>query len=144
MAGAGFTESKNSLSFRVFAYQIGCGFMVSYRNRLEIIADILNATGSGAKKTRIMYLANLSHKLLKKYLGETIKVGLLYFNHDCYEVTEKGRSFIERYGDFSSKYSKIKGELEKMVFEREVLERMCESPANSNSKVDMLRNKQRA
>jgi predicted transcriptional regulator len=118
--------------------------MVSYRNRLEIIADILNATGGGAKKTRIMYLANLSYKLLEKYLGETVKVGLVFFNHDCYEVTEKGRSFIERYGDFSSKYSKIKGELEKMVFEREVLERMCELPANSNSKVDMLRNSKRA
>jgi predicted transcriptional regulator len=115
--------------------------MVSYRNRLEIIADILNATGSGAKKTRIMYLANLSYKLLEKYLGETVKVGLVFFNHDCYEVTEKGRSFIERYGDFSSKYSKIKGELEKMVFEREVLERMCELSANPSSKVNMLNNR---
>ena len=115
--------------------------MVNYRNRLEIIADILNAVGDGAKKTRIMYLANLSYKLLEKYLEETVNVGLVYFNHDCYEVTEKGRSFIERYGDFSSKYSKIKGELEKIMFEREVLERMCESPANLSSKAKMQRSK---
>jgi predicted transcriptional regulator len=115
--------------------------MVSYRGRLEIIADILNATGSGAKKTRIMYLANLSYKLLEKYLGETVKVGLVFFNRDCYEVTEKGRSFIERYADFSSRYSKIKGALDKVMFEREVLERMCESPANSGSRVSMLSNK---
>jgi predicted transcriptional regulator len=118
--------------------------MVKYRDRLEIIADILNAVGNGAKKTRIMYVANLSYKLLEKYLGETVRVGLIYFNHDSYEMTEKGRSFIERYGDFSSKYSKIKGELEKMLFEREVLERMCESPSNSNSKAAMLRNSKRA
>jgi predicted transcriptional regulator len=120
------------------------GFVVKYRSRLEIIADILNAVGNGSKKTRIMYAANLSYMLLEKYLGEAIKGGLVCFNHDSYEMTEKGRSFIERYGDFSSKYSKIKGELEKAMFEREVLERMCESPANSNSKVDMLRNSKRA
>jgi predicted transcriptional regulator len=111
---------------------------------LEIIADILNAVGNGAKKTRIMGLANLSYKLLEKYLGETVNIGLVYFNHDCYEVTEKGRSFIEMYSHFSSKYSKIKSTLEKIMFEREVLERMCELPANSNHRVDMLRNKQRA
>lgn len=144
MAEAGFTESKNSLSFHIFAHQIGCGFMVSYRNRLEIIADILNAVGNGTKKTRIMGLANLSYKLLEKYLEETVNVGLVHYNHDCYEVTEKGQFFIEKYGEFSSKYSKIKGELEKMMFEREVLERMCELSANSNSKIDMLRNKQHA
>jgi predicted transcriptional regulator len=111
---------------------------------LEIIADILNAVGDGAKKTRIMGLANLSYKLLEKYLEETLSVGLVYFNHNCYEVTEKGRSFIERYGDFSSRYSKIKGELGKVMFEREVLERMCELPANSSHKVGMLKNRQRA
>lgn len=111
--------------------------MVKYRHRLEIIADILNAVGSGAKKTRIMYVANLSYSLLEKYLGETLRVGLVYFNHESYEVTEKGRSFIERYGDFSSKYSKIKSEFEKMMFEREVLERMCELSANQGSKVNM-------
>jgi predicted transcriptional regulator len=115
--------------------------MVKYRDRLEIIADILRAVGDGAKKTRIMYLANLSYRLLEKYLGETVDAGLVFPNHNSYEVTEKGQSFIERYGDFSSKYSKIKSELEKAMFEREVLERMCASSANSNSKANMVKNK---
>jgi predicted transcriptional regulator len=116
-------------------------FMVKYRDRLEIIADMLNAVGNGSKKTRIMYVANLSYMLLEKYLGEAIKSGLVCFNHNSYEMTEKGRAFIERYGDFSSKYSKIKGELEKVMFEREVLERMCELPTHPVSKVCMVSNK---
>ena len=37
------------------------------------------------------------------------------FNHDSYEMTEKGRAFMERHGDFSGKYSKIEGELEKVI-----------------------------
>lgn len=114
--------------------------MVKYRERLEIMADILSAVGNGAKKTRIMYVANLSYKLLEKYLGETINVGLVCFNHDSYEVTEKGRTFIERYSDFSSRYSKLKGELEKIMFEREVLDRMCEPPSNSGYKVEPRKN----
>lgn len=118
--------------------------MVRYRNRLEIIADILNAVGSGAKKTKIMYVANLSYALLEKYLGETVEAGLVFFNHDSYEMTEKGRTFIERYGDFSSKYSRVKSELEKMMFEREVLERMCGLTTDFGTKVNLNNRKARA
>ena len=107
------------------AYSVGCGFMVKYRRRLEIIADILNAANNSVKKTRIMYVANLSYRLLEKYLEETINIGFMRFNNDGYEVTEKGRLFLERYSQFSSKYSKLAKELENLRFEREVLERMC-------------------
>ena len=50
-----------------------CGLMAGYRGRLEIIADILNVVGNGAKKTRIMCVDDLDYRLLEKYLGETIK-----------------------------------------------------------------------
>jgi len=43
-----------------------CGFVARYGGRLEIIADILNAVGNGAKKTKIMYVANLSYGLLAR------------------------------------------------------------------------------
>ena len=100
--------------------------MPKYRSRLEIIRDILNAVGEGAKKTRIMYIANLSYKLLGKYLNKTVEAGLISSNNDFYEVTEKGRVFLERFDDFSSRYSKLERRLEEISFEREVLERMCE------------------
>jgi predicted transcriptional regulator len=100
--------------------------VVKYRRRLEIIVDILNAAGkNNVKKTRIMYIANLSHRLLRKYLKETINIGFMRSSNNGYEVTEKGHAFLERYQEFSSKFSKIEKEFEDLQFEREVLERMC-------------------
>ena len=96
-----------------------------YRKRLEIIADMLDAVGDGSNKTRIMYFANLSYKLLGKYLKKTLDAGLVSFNNGHYEVTEKGQVFLERFGSFSSRYSKLERELEEASFERKVLERMC-------------------
>lgn len=106
--------------------------MVKYRRRLEIIADILNVANKGAKKTRIMYVANLSYRLLEKYLEETVNIGFVQTNGNGYEVTEKGRCFLDRYLQFSSKYSKLERQLEDTKFEREVLERMCEPPENTH------------
>ncbi|MCK4474462.1 winged helix-turn-helix domain-containing protein [Candidatus Bathyarchaeota archaeon] len=100
--------------------------MVKYRSKLEIVADILDAVGDGAKKTRIMYIANLSYKLLGKYLTKTVEAGLVSSNNNYYEVTEKGRVFLERFKSFSGRYSRINKDLEEMSFERDVLERMCE------------------
>ena len=107
--------------------------MPKYRNRLEIVADILNAVGDGAKKTRIMYIANLSYKLLGKYLNKTVEAGLISSSNDSYEVTEKGQAFLERFDDFSSRYSKLERQFEEMSFEKEVLERMCELTVPSSN-----------
>jgi predicted transcriptional regulator len=115
--------------------------MVKYRRKFEIIADILNAAKDGAKKTRIMYVANLNHGLLKKYLMETISIGFIRFNNDGYEVTEKGRIFLERYTQFSSKYSKLQREFENLKFEMEVLERMCSIASGVDAKISMSRRK---
>lgn len=82
------------------------------------------------KKTKIMYVANLSYKLLMKYLEETVNMGFLQAKENGYGVTERGRAFLDRYVQFSNKYSFLERKLEGMKFEREVLERMCESPNN--------------
>jgi predicted transcriptional regulator len=108
--------------------------MVKYRDGLRIIADILHAAGSGTKKTRIMGLANLSYRLLEKYLGKTVQTGFLRLNDDGYEVTEKGQAFLEKYEDFSSRYSKLESELQSALFEREVLKRMCQPLENCKLK----------
>jgi predicted transcriptional regulator len=107
---------------------------LKYRQRINIIADILNVASSGAKKTKIMYVANLSYQLLEKYLEETVNIGFVRFNGNGYEVTEKGRLFLEKYVQFSSRYSELKSELEIMMFEKEVLERMCELNARTASR----------
>ena len=99
--------------------------MVKYRDRLEIIVAILNVASTRAKKTKIMYFANLSYALLEKYLREVIALEFVHYENECYEVTAKGRTFLEKYSDFSGKYSKFEGELQRMLFEREALEKLC-------------------
>ena len=44
--------------------------MGNYRGKLDIIADILRVVSGNAKKTQIMYQANLSYRVLQKYLAE--------------------------------------------------------------------------
>jgi predicted transcriptional regulator len=68
-----------------------------YRDRLQIIASILSIAGRRAKKTQIMYQANLSYRLLCRYLGEVLDAGLVSFeNEDCYVLTAKGKEFLSR------------------------------------------------
>jgi len=98
---------------------------MKYRRRFQIIADIISVAENGAKKTRIMYFANLSYKLLTKYLEDTVKVGFIQGDDSGYKTTGKGRLFLEKYTQFSSKYSKLVNDLEALKFEMEVLERMC-------------------
>jgi len=72
-----------------------------YRNRMEIAAGILEIAKNGSRKTRIMYLGNLSFDLLQKYLDMLVNLGLLEIrngNEKMYVATEKGREFLE---DFS-------------------------------------------
>lgn len=107
---------------------------MKYRRRFEIIADILGVVNNGAKKTRIMYSANLSYSILEKYLAETIKLGFIRLKGDIYEITEKGRIFLEMHAAFSMKYSQVQKELEKIKFEMEVLEEMCRVPGNTSHK----------
>ena len=99
---------------------------MKYRSKLSIIADILQAANNGAKKTRIMYLANLSYRLLEKYLKVVIDADLLMCNGDRYEVTEKGQLFLQKFVSYSSRFSEIKKEFELLKFERKVLEQMVE------------------
>jgi predicted transcriptional regulator len=121
---------------------VGEGFyMVKYRRRYQIIADIVRAAEKGAKKTKIMYFANLSYRLLQKYLDDSLKVGFIQESEGGYESTDRGRLFLEKYAEFSSKYSKLVNDFEALKFEMEVLERMCGSNVDGNGKVNSFRRK---
>lgn len=89
--------------------------MVKYRKRIEIVADILRATGRGARKTRIMYTTNLGHRVLQKYLEESINVGLISLNDGFYQVTKRGELFLKKYFDFSNRYSHVWKELDSVA-----------------------------
>lgn len=66
------------------------------RDRIEIIVNILHVA-DGAKKTQIMYKANLSFTQLKDYLSFLLKTNLLEDNEGVYSVTQKGKLFFKKY-----------------------------------------------
>ena len=70
-----------------------------YRSRLEITANILEIAKQGSRKTRIMYLGNLSFDLLQKYLKRLEQLGLVEVKNASggeriYNVTTKGQEFL--------------------------------------------------
>jgi predicted transcriptional regulator len=101
----------------------------SYRSQLDIIADILRVVSQNAKKTQIMYQANLSYRVLQRYLRRITEASLVDFEDEanCYVLTSKGEEFLEAY----KKYDKTNKTLEKRVNEannkRKDLEALCAS-----------------
>lgn len=104
--------------------------MGSYRSRLDIIADILHVIGrEGAKKTQIMYQANLSYKVLTKYLAEVMEACLVRLrrNERIYVITSKGIEFLEKYRRYSRSNKHLEKRLNDLHSHRKVLEDLCSS-----------------
>lgn len=102
--------------------------MGSYRGRLDIIADILHVVSSeeSAKKTQIMYRANLSYKLLTKYLAEVVEACLVSLQRKkrCYVLTSKGKKFLEEYKRYSRRNRRLEKGLDDLDSKRKVLEKL--------------------
>jgi predicted transcriptional regulator len=75
------------------------------RDRLYIIAEILEIAKEGTLKTQIMYGANLSFTQLNDYLEFTLKINLLEKTRrnekKVYKTTEKGMDFLQRYREIT-------------------------------------------
>jgi predicted transcriptional regulator len=99
--------------------------LAKYRHRFDILADMLRVARSGARKTKIMYFANLSFVLLNRYLDDALHVGFLRLNGEEYLMTKKGEAFLARYNLFSSRYSSVKADLEALKSEAQILDKMC-------------------
>jgi predicted transcriptional regulator len=99
----------------------------SYRGRLDIIADILRVARGNAKKTQIMYQANLSYKVLQRYLTEIVEASLLDFEHEeqHYVLTPKGYEFLETYKDYSKANNFVEKRLDEICTKRKILEGLC-------------------
>lgn len=104
--------------------------MRKYRDRLKIIADILYIARRGARKTKIMNDANLSYKLLNRYLREVLNSGLVKIEADNYFLTIKGRNFLSNYIEYSQLCKDLKMRLSDINKEKIALDKLC---TNSNS-----------
>ena len=101
--------------------------LVNYRDRLDIIADILNVASREAKKTQIMYQANLSYKVLQRYLSEITTASLVRFEDDKqrYLLTGKGHEYLDAYKEYA-RYSKtMEKRLNDFSTKRKILENLC-------------------
>ena len=75
------------------------------RDKLHIIAEILEIAKDGTLKTQIMYRANLSFTQLNEYLKFMLKIHLLNkFKDDgkeIYKATPKGIEFLQRHQEIT-------------------------------------------
>ncbi len=80
------------------------------RDRLYIIAEILNVAKEGSLKTQIMYSANLSFAQLNEYISFLLKMKLLGVNTDeaktVYKTTGKGLKYLQNYEEIAQLLSK--------------------------------------
>jgi predicted transcriptional regulator len=74
-----------------------------YRDRLEIISQILEAANGGMTKTKIMYAALVSYDQMKENLAALTEKGLLRYNEDTriFNTTKKGLRFLDIYNRIS-------------------------------------------
>jgi predicted transcriptional regulator len=67
------------------------------RGRTDIIVDILLVASGKAKKTWIVYKADLNFRMLKEYLPYLVDKGLIENTGGEYKTTEKGEEFLTDY-----------------------------------------------
>nr|WP_321498635.1 winged helix-turn-helix domain-containing protein [uncultured Methanolobus sp.] len=65
------------------------------RSRTAISVEILRAALEGAKKTHIVYRANLNFEVVNRYLSLLQENGLIEQRGNMYVTTDKGKEFQE-------------------------------------------------
>ena len=92
---------------------------------MRIIADILRIASDGANKTRIMYQANLSYKLLCHYLEEVVNARLVTSEKGkSYVLTNRGEQFLERLDEYHTQCKQLEEQTSCVHSERAELEKM--------------------
>jgi len=98
------------------------------RHNLDIVRDILTVASVKARKTRIMYQANLSFVQVEKYLHALLEKGLLNNDADSsYLITKRGHDFLHMYEDYVERRRVIEEQVDQSSKERQLLELMCSS-----------------
>jgi predicted transcriptional regulator len=96
------------------------------RDNLEIVRDVLAIASVKSKKTRIMYQANLSYRILEKYLNSLLDNHLMECDDDAYySITSRGKEFLQQYNDYLDRCKKIGEEVVGARKERLLLENIC-------------------
>ena len=97
-----------------------------YRSGLEIAVDVLSIASVKSKKTRIMYQANLSYRLIEKYVSSLLERGLLACDDNAhYLTTSRGNEFLQMYLKYVERCRRIGDDVDSAQKDRLLLENMC-------------------
>jgi predicted transcriptional regulator len=80
-----------------------------------------------AKKTQIMFKANLSYKALTKYLCEVLNAELVSYVEDrqIYKLTEKGHNFLLTYRIYSKSNKHLEKRKNHLNSTKRMLDNLC-------------------
>lgn len=99
------------------------------RHKLDIVRDMLSIASVKTRKTRIMYQANLSYRILEKYLNSLLENGLIECEEAYYLITDRGKQFLQMYADYLEKSKRTVEEItlahKNVEMEKLKLENMC-------------------
>jgi len=96
------------------------------RCSLDIVRAVLSIASVRARKTKIMYGANLSFHQVQKYLCVLLRNGLLEHDVDSgYLITAAGKEFLCLYAEYLERSKGLSQEVEKNTKDRLKLESMC-------------------
>lgn len=88
-------EHKNHLDI-----QKNKGVRKMNRSYLEICVKILEVAKKGAKKSHIVFRANLNFHMVENYLTQLISRKFLHQDYNLYFTTEKGRDYVKQFTNF--------------------------------------------
>jgi predicted transcriptional regulator len=93
------------------------------------------------RKTRIMYQANLSFRLMEKYLSSLLASELLECDDvSCYLITSKGKGFLQLYDDYLERCRKVDEEISGAQKDALLLEDMCLSSEVNSKRISNRKN----
>ena len=97
----------NKISEELFLENCNIQALWKRRDRLHLMAEIMEAAKEKQLKTRIMYMVNLSFSQLNEYLSFLTQKGFLEFHIEnrrkIYETTAKGNLYVENYIEMSNR-----------------------------------------
>lgn len=99
--------------------------MGKHRDKIDIVAKILNAARQNVGKTQIMYQANLNYDMLKKYLARITDYEFIFLDEkQHYQITEKGQGFLDTYRKYSKASKKKERQLRAITTKKKALEEL--------------------
>jgi predicted transcriptional regulator len=101
------------------------------RGKLDIVGEILVIASVKARKTRIMYQANLSFVQVERYLQSLLENGLVEsFDGAFYLITPKGKEFLQTHTEYLTRTRRLGEQVVETEKSRLHLESMCMNNKN--------------